>query len=379
MAGASEFEIKYDEFGPEKIYIVYNKKVGLYGFTVIDNTALGKGKGGIRMTPTVSVGEVASLARTMTWKNSLAGIPFGGAKSGIRVNPKQISLKEKYKIVEEFAKALKPICPSLYVAGPDMNMGEKEMRVFANANGRWRSATGKPANMCEGKKCGIPHEYGSTGFGVYHACKVAAEFAGLDLSKATFAVEGFGNVGTFVAKFLSREARFVAVSDSKGAIYYKEGFDYSRLMRVKKEKRTVTAYGRGRVFKNSKKIIEMPVDILITAAVPHLIRKEDINKIKAKIIVEGSNIPVTPDVERVLHKKGILVVPDFVANAGGVISSYIEYIGKTPKYMMKVVERKIVKNTKQVLRRAFNENIMPRDAAMKIAVERVKKAMSKRR
>ena len=218
---AAEFQIEYDEFGPEKMLIVHNKKVGLYGFTVIDNTALGKGKGGIRMTPSVTVGEVAKLARTMTWKNAMADLPFGGAKSGIVADDRKISLQQKYDIVREFGKALRPISPKIYVAAPDMNMGEKEIQIFVEGNGNWHSATGKPANVCmklfgkKGEKCGIPHEFGSTGFGVYHATKVAAKFLKMDLKNATFAVEGFGNVGTFLTQYLSKHAKFVAVSDSK--------------------------------------------------------------------------------------------------------------------------------------------------------------------
>ncbi len=377
-------EISYDEFGPEKIFIVHNEKVSLHGFVVIDNTARGKGKGGIRMTPSVSIEEVAKLARTMTWKNALADLPFGGAKAGIVADDRKISLSQKYEIIREFARALRPICPSLFIAGPDMNTGEAEMKIFAEANGKWNSATGKPANVCmqlfgkPGEKCGIPHEFGSTGFGVYHATKIAAEFLKLKLKEATFAIEGFGNVGTFVAQYLSKEARFVAVSDSKGVIYDAEGLDYEKLMKVKNKKGSVTAYGKGKVLQG-KGIISLPVDILITAAVPDLIKKEDASKIKSKLIVEGSNIPMTAEVEETLHKRGILVVPDFVANAGGVISSYAEYKGYNPKRMFETVEQKIKQNVKRVLKEAAAKRAKPRDAAMELAIKRVREAMAKRK
>ncbi|MEM2975970.1 MAG: Glu/Leu/Phe/Val dehydrogenase dimerization domain-containing protein, partial [Candidatus Bathyarchaeia archaeon] len=207
-----------DEWGPEKILQVYDVNTGMKGILVIDNTALGPGKGGIRMTPTVNVEEVFRLARTMTWKCALAELPFGGAKAGIIAEPKQISKEEKMGLVRAFAIALKPLSPSHYIAAPDINTGEEEMAAYALANGSLKSCTGKPANMCvrPGEKCGIPHEYGSTGFGVFHAIRVAAEHFGIRLRDATVAIDGFGNVGSFLAKYICEYgAKVVAVSDSK--------------------------------------------------------------------------------------------------------------------------------------------------------------------
>jgi len=189
------------------------------------------------------------------------------------------------------------------------------------------------------------------------------------------AIEGFGNVGSFVFKFLSeRGARIVAVSDSKGCLYDHDGIDFDKVSRVKKETRSVTNYKPGKVLKNED-IFELPVDVLIPAAIPDVITEKNVYGVKAKIIVEGANIPIPHDIERTLHKKGVLVIPDFVANAGGVISSYVEYIGGTPEKMFKIVEEKIRKNTKLVLEKSKKEKLYPRDAAMEIAKERVKKAM----
>ena len=374
--------VNFDGFGPEKILEVWDPKSGMHGFLVIDNTARGRGKGGIRMTPTVSVEEVARLARAMTWKNALAGLPFGGAKAGIVADDKQISKEKKKEIVHAFSRALKPVCPKLYIAGPDMNTAEQEMGWFAEANGSWKSCTGKPANMCadhaEGKRCGIPHEYGSTGFGVFTAAKVGCKYAKLDLKNSTVAIEGFGNVGWFAAKYFSEYGtKIVAVSDSKGVIYKRDGLDFKRLDQVKKQSGSVTAYGYGHVLL-PKEIIGLQADILVTAAIPDLIRKKDVKKVKAKLIVEGSNIPISPEVEGDLHKKGVLIIPDFVANAGGVISSYAEYKGHNPDKMFSLVERKIRVNTEKILKRAKQKKIKPRDAAMEIAVESVREAMKKK-
>lgn len=366
----------HDEVGPEKILEVYDAHTGMHGFVVIDNTALGPGKGGIRMTPAVDKEEVFKLARAMTYKCSLAGLPFGGAKSGIIANPKEIIPEHKEAIVRAFAKALKPVSPSQYIAAPDISIAEDEMRIYAETNGDMKSCTGKPADMG-----GVPHELGSTGFGVYHATLVAVKHLGLDIKKLSFAVEGFGNVGWFAAKFLTEAgAKLVAVSDSKGTLCRAKGIEFDKLAKVKKEERTVTKYKEGgscNVLK-CEEVVGVDADILITAAMPDIVTDANKDRIRAKIVVQGSNIPMSPEVEESLHKKGVLVIPDFVANAGGVISSYVEYKGGDEKEMFKLVEDKIVKNTTEVLERAKKKRIKPRDAALEIALERIKKAMEKR-
>lgn len=338
----------------------------MHGFLVIDSTALGVSKGGIRMTPTVTVDEVASLARTMTWKTSLAELPFGGAKAGIIVDDKQISKEKKDEIITAFAESLREICPSKYVAGPDINTGEHEMEVFAKVLGK-KSCTGKPERLG-----GIPHELGSTGFGISKATLVALKFLKKDPRKMTFAVEGFGNVGMFSAKFLTEAGlKLVAVSDSRGCLFVKEGINFEKLSNIKRKTDSVTNYPGSK--KTCEKIIQADIDVLVTAAIPDIIGIGDVNKIKAKLIVEGSNIPIKPGVEEILHKKNILVIPDFVANAGGVISSYVEYINGSKQKMFKLVEEKITKNTELVLKNAFKKKIKPRDAALEIAKSRLRK------
>ncbi len=379
-----ELEKFADEFGPEKVIEVYDSSVGLKGVLVIDNTARGPGKGGIRMTPTVDVEEVFRLARTMTWKCALADLPFGGAKSGIIANPKKLSKDQKKAIVQSFARALKPLSPRHYIAAPDVNTAEEEMKWYAEANGSWKSCTGKPANVCmkifgkEGEKCGIPHEFGSTGFGVAHATAIAVQHRDMDINSASVAIEGFGNVGSFAAEYLKKfSANIVAVSDSKGTIYNENGLDIKNLEDVKKSTGSVINYKPGKVLKNEE-LFSLTVDILIPSALPDSINKGNVNSIKAKIVVEGANIPMTAEIESELHKRGTLVVPDFVANAGGVISSYAEYRGYNPKDMFALVERKIKKNVKLILEKSKKERTKPRDAAMEIAVQRVRKAMERK-
>jgi glutamate dehydrogenase/leucine dehydrogenase len=336
------------------------------GVIVIDNTALGPGKGGIRFTPTVDKEEVFRLARTMTWKCAMAELPFGGAKSGIIGNPKSLSREEKDEWVKAYAKAIKAVAPEYYVAAPDISMAEHEMKIIADTIGD-EAVTGKPADMG-----GLPHELGSTGFGVFKATMVALEHLNLDVKNTTFAVEGFGNVGSFFCKFISEAGgKIVATSDSRGTIVNTEGLDYEKLAATKSEHRTVTKYGEGEVLPTHD-IVSQDVDVLITAAVPDLVQHGDIPKIKAKLIVQGSNIPMSWESEETLHNNGVLVIPDFVANAGGVISSYVEHIKGNEDDMWKMIDEKITKNTKLTLDKAKEEGVMPRRAALRIAQERVK-------
>jgi glutamate dehydrogenase (NAD(P)+) len=358
--------ITYDEIGPEKVLEVYDPKTGMKGITVIDNTARGPGKGGIRMTSTVTKEEVFGLARAMTWKNALADLPFGGAKSGIVADAKQLTPEQKQAVVTAFGKALKNIAPKEYIAAPDIAMGEQEMQWFIDGNGNPKSITGKPASMG-----GLPHELGSTGFGVFHATLVALEHLGKNLNEVTVAIEGFGNVGTFAMKFLQEKGvKIVAASDSQGGIHNPEGLDYEKLMQVKKETGSVVNYPEGKKLAPGG-IVEVGVGVLIPAAQANVINEENKDNVKASLIVCGANIAFTEKIEQEFHEKGILVIPDFVANAGGVISSYIEHKGGSEENMWNMIEEKVVANTRLVLDRAKQESISPRKAGYAIARERI--------
>jgi glutamate dehydrogenase/leucine dehydrogenase len=199
----------------------------------------------------------------------------------------------------------------------------------------------------------------------------------MDLRETKFAVEGFGNVGLFVAKFLTDwGAQLVAASDSKGTIYNPQGIDFKKLEETKQKTGSVVNYSGGERMPNGK-IFELPVDVLIPAAMPDVITPNNVNDVNAKIVVEGGNIVMKEAEEKRLHERGVLVIPDFVANAGGVISSYAEYRSYDEKKMFALIEKKIKKNTRLVLKDAKNKGWSPRDAAMEIAKKRVKEAMKK--
>lgn len=367
-----------DKFGPEYVLKVYDPEIGMEGFLVIDNTVLGLGKGGIRMTAEIREEEVWRLARTMTWKNALAEIPFGGAKAGIVWSGGSDKLKKEY--IKSFARAIKMFVPKKYIAGPDINTGEREMKWFVEETGNWKSATGKPANLCmkifgkRGKICGIPHEFGSTGFGVAQATKAAADFWGLNIQGATVAIAGFGNVGSFTFQHLQEMgAKIIAVSDIKGTIFNEKGINFQKLIALKNKGKAVTEYKAAEKL-TSPALYELKADILIPAAISDVINERNVNKVKAKIIVEAANIPVQEKQEEILYQKGVLIVPDIIANAGGVISSFVEYRGYNPKQMFKMIKEKITKNTKLILEESKIKNLSPRRTALKIAKERVLKA-----
>ncbi|MFH0712870.1 MAG: Glu/Leu/Phe/Val dehydrogenase [Candidatus Jorgensenbacteria bacterium] len=369
------FEIKKDKFGPEYILEVYDPKLGMEGFLVVDNTALGPGKGGIRMTPSVTVEEVSRLARAMTWKNAVCGLPFGGAKAGIVWPPSSVgkqgaSPELKKQFVQSFARKIAFLVPKYYIAGPDVSSGEREMQWFVEATSDRKSATGKPAALG-----GLPHELGSTGFGVAHAARVAVELKGMDVKKTTVAIEGFGNVGTFTFKFLKKMgAKIIAVADSRGGVYNENGLEGEELVNLKKEGKSVGDSKQGKHISHDD-VFGIEADVLIPASITDVINDANKNTIKAKIVVEGANIPMRENIEEELWKKGILVVPDFIANGGGVTSSYAEYCGYSPEKMFEMVEEKITKAALEVLKGSLEKGENPRSVALRIAAERVEEKM----
>jgi glutamate dehydrogenase (NAD(P)+) len=367
--------INKDNLGPEYVISVYDPSIGMEGFLVIDNTVLGTGKGGLRMSPNVTAEEVFRLARTMTFKNSVADLPFGGAKAGIVWKGGSDELKKQY--IQSFARAIKYLTPKRYISAPDVNTGEKEMQWFVEATGNWRSATGKPANLCmvsfgkKGEKCGIPHEFGSTGFGVAKATETIAEILDIDIKGARIAIHGFGNVGTFAYEFLTEAgAKIVALADASAVVFEKDGFDKEIIAKMIKNRTPLKEYPKGEKVP-AERFWEIETDILIPASVTNVINEKNKDAIKTKVIVEAGNIPMSEDIEEEFFQKGIVVVPDFIANAGGVISSYAEYRGYNPKRMFETVQRKIVKNTKHVMKEALKSKKNPRKVGLEIALQRI--------
>jgi glutamate dehydrogenase/leucine dehydrogenase len=356
-----------DALGPEMAIHVHEPRSGLRAMVVVDNTACGPAIGGVRMAPDVTLEEVFRLARAMTMKNAAAGLPHGGGKSGILADPRRA---DRAALVRAFARAIRDIAG--YIPGPDMGTDETCMAIIHDENGR---AVGLPRVLG-----GIPlDEIGATGFGLAQCAEVAAPFCGVRLEGAAVAIEGFGNVGRPVARFLAqRGARLVAASDSQGTIHNPAGLDVEQLCAVKAKTGSVVHHQPGQRLELAD-LLTLPCDILIPAARPDCIHAANAKQIKAKLVLEGANIPATTEADTILHQRGVLVVPDFIANAGGVICASVEYHGGNETMAFQQIEQKIRGNTEAVLRRSRDERIEPRRAALDLARERVESAMGFRR
>lgn len=358
-----------DELGPAKIIHIYEPAIGLKGILVIDNVARGPSIGGLRIAPDVSANECFRLARAMTLKNASADLPHGGGKMVIYGDPK-MPLQQKQQIVRAAADSLRN--EEDYIFGPDMGTNEECMAWVRDEIGR---SVGLPEELG-----GIPlDQLGATGWGLMHATEVALRHLDFDLSDARVAIQGFGSVGKHSARYLhDKGARIVAVNDSRGAVYNQQGLDIDALFELKKLGKSVADFSGGKTLERDA-IIAIDCDIWIPAARPDVINEGNVQQMRTKLIVQGANIPVTEGAEKYLYEHGVLCVPDFIANAGGVICAAMEYKGATEHAAMTTIAEKVAGNTRKVLEISASDGIQPREAAVKMATDRVKKAMALRR
>jgi glutamate dehydrogenase (NAD(P)+) len=358
-----------DELGPRKVLQLRDRREGLEGIVVVDNIACGPAIGGVRMAPDVTLEEVGRLARAMTFKNAAAGLAHGGGKAGIIADPASPAPR-KEALVRTFARMIREL--GEYIPGPDMGTDETCMAWVKDEIGR---AVGLPRVVG-----GIPlDEIGATGFGVAVAAEVAATEAGLTLEGARAAIEGFGAVGQHAARFLAkRGVRLVATSDSRGAVQNPAGLDIEALVAHKRAGLPVSAFPDGCAL-DREELVSVSCEIWIPAARPDTLRADNVERLQTTLILQGANIPATEAAEQWMHAHGILSVPDFVANAGGVICAAVEYHGGTEATAFRMIEEKIRANTLETLERTRREGILPREAATRMARSRVEEAMRYRR
>jgi glutamate dehydrogenase (NAD(P)+) len=358
-----------DALGPEKVLFLRQPQTGLEAIVVVDNTACGAALGGVRMAPDVGIEEVYRLARAMTFKNAAAGLPHGGGKAGIIADP-ACPPAEKEQLVRTFARLIRTLTD--YIPGPDMGLSEREMAWIYDEIDR---AVGLPRVLG-----GIPlDEIGATGFGLAVAAEVAAPVAGIALAGARVVLQGFGAVGQHAARFLhERGAQVVAVADSRGAIFDPHGLEVGALIEHKQRGASVGLFAGGRPL-DPAQLVGVDCEIWVPAARPDVLTEANVNQLKARLILQGANIPATGAAERWMHEHGILNIPDFIANAGGVICASVEYHGGTEQQALAAIEEKIRSNTAAVLERVQHENLLPREAAIRLARSRVEEAQSYRR
>jgi glutamate dehydrogenase (NAD(P)+) len=358
-----------DELGPEKIIEIYDPLTRLKAILVIDNVAAGPSIGGVRMATDVTREECVRLARAMTLKNAMAGLAHGGGKSVIVGDPK-MPAEDKARLIRSFAHAIKVI--EDYIPGPDMGTNEISMAQIKGLIGR---AVGLPREVG-----GIPlDEIGATGFGLCVALQAAEPFGDFELDGARIVVQGFGSVGKHAARFLAEKGgRLVGVSDSGGGRIAEQGFDLERLIAHKEGGRTVAEFADGAAIAPDD-LVSVECDIWIPAARPDVIHEGNAGLLNARVVAQGANIPATAEAARLLAERNILVLPDFVANSGGVICAAVEYHQGSQSQALATIEEKIGTNVSAVLERAKATGELPRSAALAIATERVRTAMDFRR
>ncbi|RLE95981.1 MAG: glutamate dehydrogenase [Thermoprotei archaeon] len=355
------------------------------GYRVHHNDARGPFKGGIRYHPNVNLDEVRALAMWMTWKTSVMDLPYGGAKGGITCNPKEMSRGELERLTRRYTYAIREfIGPYVDIPAPDVYTNPQTMAwiadTYSGLQGRWEPGvvTAKPIEIG-----GSQGRTEATGLGTMITAREAVKKLGLS-KPITVAVQGFGNVGYYAAYFSHQWGyKVVAVSDSKGGIYNPDGLNPEAVMEHKRKTRSVVGYPGARNISNEE-LLELDVTILVPAAIEGVITEKNADKIKAKVISEGANGPTTPEADKILHEKGIVVVPDILANAGGVTCSYFEWVQAltrewwTKEEVFQKLENKMVKAFEEVYKIYKERNVDMRTAAYIIAVSRVARAMQLR-
>ena len=371
------FPVKLDD-GTVKTFIGYRSQ---------HNNAVGPFKGGLRFHPDVTKDEVKALSTWMTFKCSVAGIPYGGGKGGMAINPKEYSKAELERISKGFAKAISPIIgEKVDIPAPDVNTNGQIMSWMVDA---YEEVAGKST---KGVFTGKPLEFGgslarteATGYGVHLTAKKALAKLNIDVKGATYAVQGFGNVGFYTAYYAYKDgAKIVAFSNSNVAVYNENGIDMEAVIKDFEENGRIAANkGYGKDITNNE-LLELEVDVLAPCALENQITSENADRIKAKVITEGANGPTTPEADEILFKKGIIVIPDILANSGGVVVSYFEWVQNLQSYYWPFEE--VQQKEDALLSTAFEDvwnladeyKVDLRNAAYMKSIERISKAMKLR-
>ena len=351
------------------------------GFRVQHSNTRGPYKGGLRYHPTLDESHAAALANLMTWKTAIADVPFGGGKGGINCDPVQLSKSELNRVTRAFVGQIKEVIgPNLDVPAPDVNTSSEVMAWIMDEYSKYQGfspgvVTGKPVHLF-----GSAGREEATGRGVLYVLEEALSDHNLPLSGRTVALQGFGNVGSNAARLIAEKGgRIVAVADHAGAVHNIDGLDVPTLMDWVKEHGTVHGFPFGDTFDGTE-IITWPAEILIPAALENVITADNARDVQAKIVIEGANGPTTPQAHEILLERGVTVVPDILANAGGVTVSYFEWAQNIQRFSWEY--DRVVKELEKIMRRAYRavrslaqeKNIDLRTAAFALAIQRVGRA-----
>lgn len=357
-----------DQLGPEKILHVYDPQTGMKAVVVVDTVSLAGAAGGTRMLPDITTEEIDWLARAMTHKFAILDFPIGGAKAGIWAEP-GIHGPQRRELMLSFGNAVKTLLASGITLAADMGTDNDDVATFFEGAGVEKKFTGLSTQMIEGE----PLEDHATGYGVVVAALAACQLANINIKGARVAIEGFGKVGGGVARYITESgAKVVAISTINGTIYNKDGLDVMSLLQARKTSgdSAVTEYKNAKRLK-SQEIYGLPVDILIPGARPYVITKKNAGAVKAKVISSIANIPLSDEAEEILFKKGVVSVPDFISNAGGVILGVVDVLGGKADDVFRVLRDYLGPLTSQILGEAKVQNVNPRGLAIKKTTEKV--------
>ncbi len=387
-----EDEVRHLLRGPEREVVLElpirrdNGELAIYhGFRVQHDNNRGPFKGGLRFHPEMDADHARGLATVMTWKTAVVGIPMGGAKGGIDCNPRELSEGELETLTKRFVERMGPLFgPDLDIPAPDVGTGPREMAWIYSAYGSMHEGdapgvvTGKPLEVG-----GSKGRTAATGRGVAMVTDWACEAEGIGLEDATVAIQGFGNVGSYLAKFLDEMgAKVVATSDVKGGIHAADGLDVTTLFRQKQEGeiRSVVDSDVEHEDISNDELMALDVDVLVPAALGGAINEDNVDDVRAGMVMEAANLPVTCGADVRLEERGIPVVPDILANAGGVTVSYLEWVQNRQRYSWE--EERVNDELRDIMRKAWDvvrdrveeEDVSYRTAAYLVAIERVQAA-----
>jgi glutamate dehydrogenase (NAD(P)+) len=356
-------------------------------FRVQHNIARGPAKGGIRFHQDVTVGEMMALAFWMTYKCAVVGIPMGGAKGGVIVDPRTLSLGERERLSRRYmAEMIDLFGPDRDVPAPDVNTGPQVMTWMMDTYSMHKHdflpgvITGKPIELG-----GSAGRQTATSLGIVYCIRRAAAKIGLDLRQATAAIQGFGNVGSFAAKFLAEEGvKIVAISDVDACFHDPDGIDVRSAMDHVARRGSLRGFRGAAGVNRAMRLLEFPVDILIPAALENQITEQNAPRVKARILAEGANGPTTPGADKILNNKGVFIIPDILCNAGGVTVSYLEWVQNRVGYYW--TEERVNEDLKRIMESSFDtvhemmkkKRVSMRIAAFMVAIHRVTEASEMR-
>jgi len=366
----------FDQWGPSEVQQVYDQETGMQGVLVIDNTTLGPGCGGIRISPNTTPREVFLRARTMTLSAALVRVDLGGAAAGIRADRAEA---DKERLIRAFARSISAHVPDQYIACPDQSTGQKEMKSFAHEVGDLQGAVGKPIDMG-----GVPHELGVVGFGIGLAVETCiggsdpSRSAPQSLNDVRVAIQGLNHTGATLVKYLEHKgALIVAVSDEWGAVQNQGGLDVDRLLKhssAQGEKQSLAAF-KGAPRLAPEALIGVDCDLLINTSETNNINELNVHNVKARCVAEGAHSVLSPMADQALARQGVLVVPDILALSGVAVGAVCEHQHSSCERTFAQIEYKVRDAAGAVMQRAAEQGLSHRRAAIELAKERLLEAL----